>query len=255
MHHNYPLRVRSPEIEADYMETELEAETSSLIAPSSSPTLPEIDWGTSQPCFKDLDLGALPSDDSDMPKFSLRTFLVTVFTSEDASIKNSAAVCLRDGGAIKLMNLWYSENGLRDLNFDMNQWIMDKSGAIGAKEFRQLTDRAARGPHTDVANSLRIPKYDAVLPNVQHFFKALIGKESNSASPGTRNPDNARTLMTSIALNIRSRGTMGEWSIVRRFNTSSNPPPAGEAMPLTLAGFPTTDYPDPLTIISNFVTV
>ncbi|KAK7055762.1 hypothetical protein R3P38DRAFT_2498651 [Favolaschia claudopus] len=160
----------------------------------------------------------------EMPNFSFRTFLVTVFTSKDPSIKNSAGVFFRDGGPVELMELWFSKDGLRNLGSEINQWIMAKSGEIGAKEFRQVTDRAGRGPHTEIAQSLRVraqdssvrlvqdfrlrdltAKYDTVMPNVQQFFKALIGKENETRAAGSRNPDDGRTLMTSIALNLRSR--------------------------------------------------
>ncbi|KAJ6536865.1 hypothetical protein B0H19DRAFT_962392 [Mycena capillaripes] len=230
---------------------------SSSIGPFSSPYLPSVDLGAPPLLpFANLAPGFLPSDDEhdttyaerpsspttilrrsneqkaaeilaalrEMPKFSLRTFLVTVFTSQDHSIKNSAGVFFRDGGPVELMQLWFLEEGLKDLDSEMNQWIIAKSGAIGAKEFSQLTNRAARGPHTNIAKRLRVrasdanvklvkdfrlraltEMYDEVLPNVQRFFKALIENENQTRAPGSRNPDDGRTLITSIALNLRSR--------------------------------------------------
>ncbi|KAJ7476787.1 hypothetical protein FB451DRAFT_1132116 [Mycena latifolia] len=158
-------------------------------------------------------------------RFSLQKFLETVFTSEDPGIKNSAGAFYRDGGAVSLMDIWFKgDGGLRDLRSDTSQWIMQTAGAIGAKELSHLTDRAAQGPHYEVAKTLRITTqgvnvqlvtdfrlrnltrtYDAVLPNVGRFLKAIIGKENVSTAPGTRNVDDGRTLMTSMALNLRSR--------------------------------------------------
>ncbi|KAJ7506208.1 hypothetical protein B0H11DRAFT_2169972 [Mycena galericulata] len=249
MSHNYGLRFTSNELEN--METDDDA--SSSIAPSSSPRLPSVDLGApAHVPFMDIDSGFLPSDDNDteyappspslqrrtnenkaveilaamraMPKFSLRTFLETVFTSDEPSIKNSAGVFIRDNGPISLMQLWFMKDGLRDLDSDINQWVMSTAGAVGAKEFSRLTDRAARGPQADAAKSLRVraqdatvklvqdfrlcdltDTYDKTTPNVQRFFKALIGKDEQTRAPGSRNVDDGRTLMTSIALNLRSR--------------------------------------------------
>jgi hypothetical protein len=107
------------------------------------------------------------------------------------------------------MEIWFTkEGGTHYLASDMNQWVMDKAGAIGAKEFSNLTDRAAQGPHFQVTKSLRVntkdltvalvkefrlrkltETYENVLPNVETFFKAIIGKENITAAPGSRNVD------------------------------------------------------------------
>ncbi|KAK6972257.1 hypothetical protein R3P38DRAFT_2584677 [Favolaschia claudopus] len=174
----------------------------------------------------------------EMPNFSFRTFLVTVFTSNEPSIKNSAGVFFRDGGPTELMELWFSKNGLRDLGSEINQWIMTKSGEIGAKEFRQVTDRAARGPHTEIAQSLRVrardskvrlvqdfwlsdltARYDKVFPNVQRFFKALIGKENQTQAAGSRNPDDVGGNILYLLSSLFHRAELPNWDVMRVVRT------------------------------------
>ncbi|KAK7015673.1 hypothetical protein R3P38DRAFT_3321577 [Favolaschia claudopus] len=109
-----------------------------------------------------------------MPNFSLRIFHVTVLTSEEASVKNSAGVFIRDGGPVGLMELWFSKN--------------------------------ARGPYTEIANSLRVRAEDATVQSVQDFrLRDLTAKYAQCPDLFHQNPDDGRTLITSIALNPRSR--------------------------------------------------
>ncbi|KAJ7742366.1 hypothetical protein DFH07DRAFT_750527 [Mycena maculata] len=226
---NYLLRFKSNELED--METDDDA--SSSIGPFSSPYIPAVDLGV--PAHVPFININLPSDDDGteyrasspatlqrrskdekaaeilaalraMPDFSLKTFLETVFTSDDSSIKNSAGVFHRDGGPVTLMQLWFAKDGLRDLGSDINQWVIDTAGAIGGKELSRLTE--PRGPHTDATRVLRVRAqdanvklvqefrlhdlrgiYDTTLPNVQRFFKALIGKDNQTRAPGSRNVD------------------------------------------------------------------
>ncbi|KAJ7853027.1 hypothetical protein B0H14DRAFT_3655717 [Mycena olivaceomarginata] len=238
MSHNYTLRYQPNEVEDAGMQTEDDA--SSSIGPYSSPYIPAVDLGAPAAVpFHDLDPTILPSDDEgDLtyaslppPPIARRSndekaleILATVFTSEDPGIKTSAGVFYRDSGPTMIMQHWFSREGLRDLDCNINQWIMMTAAAIGAKEFSRLIDRAARGPHAEAAKILRVRAedanvklvqdfrlrnltniYDHTLSNVQLFLKALIGKENKTAAEGSRNVDDGRTLITSIALNLRSR--------------------------------------------------
>jgi hypothetical protein len=131
MSHNYGLRHHSVELSDAAMETEGNAVMSSP-GPHSSPYLPSVDLGAPPHLsFAQLDPNLL-DDDNDpayrsspppvqyrtdeektieilaalrgLSRFSLQKFLETVFTSEESTIKTSAATFYRDGGPFH--NLW-----------------------------------------------------------------------------------------------------------------------------------------------------
>ncbi|KAJ7278744.1 hypothetical protein C8J57DRAFT_1502601 [Mycena rebaudengoi] len=138
MSHNYALRPNFNQLDSDDLSEELEAQ--STIGATSSPPgphLPDYDLADDIP-FGDLNSDDFIDNDNDsddtydpvsgrapkttstekalivlafmkeqFPRFSLRLFLETLFTSDDGSIKNYTNKYLQSGGALELMKwLW-----------------------------------------------------------------------------------------------------------------------------------------------------
>ncbi|KAJ7211427.1 hypothetical protein C8J57DRAFT_1605879 [Mycena rebaudengoi] len=164
------------------------------------------------------------------PRFSLRSFLDVLFTSDDGAIKNVTNTYLQTGGAIHLLDVAIGDKGMRD--DDVGDWIMDKAALICEREVSWLTDRASRGPYFDDAQSLHLPsrcitvnlvqsfslpglllRYERATSRLQKFLKIVISKDSPPVGldaagvRSQRNPDMGRTLITSMILNLRSRKT------------------------------------------------
>ncbi|KAJ6618595.1 hypothetical protein B0H10DRAFT_2374599 [Mycena sp. CBHHK59/15] len=163
-------------------------------------------------------------------RFSLKTFLQELFTSEHALIKNVTNSYLGTGGGLHLLETAIGEQGMQDP--DVGDWIMACATELCSREVTQLTTRASEGPYFADAQYLRVPAnvinidllqsfsvpgllklYERCTTWLQTFLKAVVGKDSppsradESAARCQRNPDMGRTLITSMILNLRSRKT------------------------------------------------
>lgn len=127
------------------------------------------------------------------PKFSLRKFLVALFSSEDGAITNWTGIFLADGGAMAIMDLWWAK--MRG-DAPLESWVIERAAVICRKEIGWLTDNASNGPHFDEAKALRLSpgtitvdlmnsfrlsnlglRYEGALPHLQHLLKAVIGSD------------------------------------------------------------------------------
>jgi hypothetical protein len=170
---NYSLRPQSHEIHDDW----LESDAASMIDGRSSPPRPSFDDhfdnAYSIP-FNAIPSDDLPSDDphdktftlvdnntfrlSDdqktteilrfmketFPRFSLKLFLTSLFSSNTGPIKNYTNIYLKSGGRVHLMEMVVGKDFLKD--DELLDWIIAKASEVCAKECSQLMDRAARGP-------------------------------------------------------------------------------------------------------------
>ncbi|KAG0707609.1 hypothetical protein DFH29DRAFT_871599 [Suillus ampliporus] len=151
-----------------------------------------------------------------LSRFSLRTLLETLFSSEDSTIKHHANIFLAGGGPHQLMNLWWERIGARDSQFQ--EWVVEKAAEICSQECSWLTDKASEGPYYADALLLRVSpknvtvdlvkkfrlddlrmKYERVTPRLQTFLRTIIGK------PHASSTTSGRTMITSMVLNLRSR--------------------------------------------------
>ncbi|KAF6746363.1 hypothetical protein DFP72DRAFT_1152408 [Ephemerocybe angulata] len=156
-------------------------------------------------------------------RFSLREFIKTLFTSSDESIRHSAGMFMAENAHLDLMDAWWDRGGGLN-NPELVDWVFKKASAAIEREASHLTNRASAGPHTEAANSLRLPAakvdvgtvrgfklsellstYDRVTPLFQRVMRAFI--ESPSGTDSDRNRDFGRTMVTSMALNLRSART------------------------------------------------
>ncbi|KAJ7684985.1 hypothetical protein DFH06DRAFT_1313354 [Mycena polygramma] len=177
----------------------------------------------------DRTLAVLEFMKKNFPRLSLRAFLTELFTSDNGSIKNVTNMYLSTGGALHLLETAIGDAAIAD--DEVSDWVMSQATTICIREVRGLTDRASRGDHFEDAKSLRVPAnsikigmlqsfsiprllllYERTTARLQKFLKAVIGKEASpsaneSVIRSQRNPDMARTLVTSMILNLRSRET------------------------------------------------
>lgn len=178
----------------------------------------------------------------DSRRFSLPTFLKTLFTSNDPQITVFTNQFLAADGAIDLLNIW--EARLKaDQALKLASWAVEKAALVCAHHASLLTDQSYHGPFKKEAEYLRMPPaemtlarlnefsseglckiYDNTMSPLQVILKAVMGKEGKSRGQKTRNPDavrvyiahsscfrssscKARTYVTSVLLNIRTRRT------------------------------------------------
>ncbi|KAG2021112.1 hypothetical protein CC2G_006374 [Coprinopsis cinerea AmutBmut pab1-1] len=173
---------------------------------------------------------------SQIPRFSLGTFLRELFASTDPSVTAYSHRFLSGLGHIPVMELMVKgcnperESKVRDSLKQARQasraWIIQSAAEICAKEASHLTDNAFHGPFQEEARFLRVSAHDIgiqhpkgfslsrlleiyrrTLPHLQTILEAIISKETKIMKPGTRDPDHGRTLLTSMLLNLRSRRT------------------------------------------------
>ncbi|EDR06304.1 uncharacterized protein LACBIDRAFT_300406 [Laccaria bicolor S238N-H82] len=159
----------------------------------------------------------------DFNRFSLHQFLQTLFTSDDAGIKNFANTFLAGDGVNPIMDLLWKGGGELK-NPKLTAWVVEKAALACAKEASWLSDCASEGEHQDDAkylhvssrdvnvkmiNNFRIDdlrvRYDRVTPHLQAILNAIIARDKKILAPGSRDPDAGRTLITSMVLNLRSR--------------------------------------------------
>lgn len=178
-------------------------------------------------------------------RFSIRTFLETLFSSDSPNINTVVGIFLENGGGVALMKLLWERERRGKRGEEIRGWIVERAAEICAKEFSLVTDRASQGPHYEDAKALRVPAdrttvslartfsfgrllscYERTLPHFQCILKTVIAKEGRSETENMRNPDNVskmissfnhsklmrqycqgRTMATSILLNLRSRTT------------------------------------------------
>ncbi|KAI0337892.1 hypothetical protein BDW22DRAFT_1339041 [Trametopsis cervina] len=159
-------------------------------------------------------------------KFSLRKFLETCFLSESKDIWNFTGTFMEDGGAVRMMELWWDSRRRGEWGPAIVDWVVDRAAEECARECSYLTDRASAGPFAAQAEQLRVPvdkvsvslvhdftfpglsqRYALVTPYLQQILIAAIGKSGPSTSTGSRNPDDGRAALTSMVLNLRSRLT------------------------------------------------
>ncbi|KAF8172863.1 hypothetical protein K438DRAFT_1611637 [Mycena galopus ATCC 62051] len=161
--------------------------------------------------------------------FSLKDFLNVLFTLESPAITNVTNSYLGRGGAVHLLKVGVMRHWQFDDDSTVKNWIVEKAAAICAQEASFLTDRASRSPYFPAAMTLCVPAnslsvqrlqtfsvldmlalYDHTTPHIQAILGAVIrkiGPQANSVhskSRTTHNPDLARTLITSMLLNLRS---------------------------------------------------
>ncbi|KAH7917199.1 hypothetical protein BV22DRAFT_997805, partial [Leucogyrophana mollusca] len=104
---------------------------------------------------------------AEFPRFSLKQFLKTLFTSQDGGIKNYSNIFLADDGHVMLLDIWWEKSGGRDSS--MSGWVVSQVADVCARECSQLTDRASRGPHYNDAQSLRISPRQITVSMVESF--------------------------------------------------------------------------------------
>ncbi|KIJ04579.1 hypothetical protein PAXINDRAFT_104114 [Paxillus involutus ATCC 200175] len=157
------------------------------------------------------------------PRFSLRLFLTTLFSSENHTLKQKTRMFLSDDGALELMDIWWTQLK-EEPNFQC--WVVDHAALICDKECSRLSDRASEGPHYADAQFLRIsPKdvtvnlvesfrfddltkrYDRTTPHLQTILRKVIGKEGthSTEAEAVQEARYGRTSITSMILNQRSR--------------------------------------------------
>lgn len=220
----------------DHCDSEPEAVSS--VGPASSPVVFPTE-ADSSPHIAFKDLADLPTDDCDdspytpssgisrerrtneekafeilrhmrtnYSRFSLRTFLETVFKSRSGGIKNYVGVFLASGGAIAFMQLLWDLEMAGTPNAEICDWVVDRAAEVCSKECSHLTDRAARGPHRADAEALRVSaqavtvsmvqsftitnllaRYERTMPRLQTFLKAIIGEKHGAQTTKSRNPD------------------------------------------------------------------
>ncbi|GJE99473.1 hypothetical protein PsYK624_157370 [Phanerochaete sordida] len=266
--------LRSPEAALDTLsdlERDFEA-TSTIGRPSSPPYLSDDEETLRQHCIQQrVDItqlaGPLKSDSDDdeigehtsptnktlailklmskkYPRFSLRSFILELFTLSNGDLKAAAGNFTHDGGVFQLMQVFWelSTHWQRGKsNPRVAPWVVSPAAEVVDQEFSWLTNRASEGPHYAAAESLRVsaehttvdlvhgfelPKltqlYGKTLSHFQHILHAAIGREDDEIEDGEdviagdqegtgisghiRN--NARTIATSITLNMRSRNTI-----------------------------------------------
>jgi hypothetical protein len=229
----YPLRSRLDSLD--------DIEAISSVGSESSPITPHVDFhDLPQVPFLDLELSQsddddfsyIPTDGHDRPqrlnadqkclevlafmtrqlsRFSLRTLLETLFSSEDSTIKHHANIFLAGGGPHQLMNLWWERIGARDSQFQ--EWVVEKAAKICSQECSWLTDKASEGPYYADALSLRVSpknvtvdlvkkfrlddlrmKYERVTPRLQTFLRTIIGKPHAGSTTSVRSPQDVSTI-------------------------------------------------------------
>ncbi|EAU89600.1 hypothetical protein CC1G_02489 [Coprinopsis cinerea okayama7 len=91
------------------------------------------------------------------PRFSLLSFLKTIFASGNSTLKHASNVFLSDNGHLELLELWWS--ALKG-NSGLKEWIVGKAAVICEQEAAQLSNRASSGPHFALAERLRLSAKD-----------------------------------------------------------------------------------------------
>ncbi|KAF6743281.1 hypothetical protein DFP72DRAFT_977135 [Ephemerocybe angulata] len=156
-------------------------------------------------------------------RLSIAEFLNGLFTSEDPELKKASGQFYAGSAHLNVMELWWKACG-GETDQAMVDWVMDKAAAICAREASHLTDRAYEGPYFEDAKALRLPAasmsvkavdefqvkalgsvYDRVTPNLQRILRAVTTPPPGIESKRTR--EFGRTMMTSMALNLRSQKT------------------------------------------------
>ena len=162
------------------------------------------------------------------PRFSLRLFLETLFTSQNHIITNYSGIFLAGDGVLPLMDILWTKHASKDTMWD---WVIDKAASICARECSWLTDHALDRPHYSDAKLLRVTpeditvslvesfclsdlmeQYDQLTPYLQAFLRVVIGKnsigelEGHTAARGGRNADNVRHIsFASCIVEVRCR--------------------------------------------------
>ena len=140
-------------------------------------------------------------------RFSLRSFLMTIFTSEDPQVKAYAARFAENAGFLPLLDIWWKQYSYSPpgSTSPFSQWAVEHAGIVCAREFSFITDRASAGPYMIDATALRVPsksfsvdhiknfklanlisRYDLTLPSFQHILRSIIGKEEPGGPGETR---------------------------------------------------------------------
>ena len=106
------------------------------------------------------------------PRFSLRTFILTLFTSNDAELKGAAGIFIRDGGVLELLQVFWElsthwQRGKH--NQHMAEWVVERAGEVIGQEFSWMTNRASEGPHYSTACRFRVSAEDATVNMVRNF--------------------------------------------------------------------------------------
>ncbi|KIJ15989.1 hypothetical protein PAXINDRAFT_52872, partial [Paxillus involutus ATCC 200175] len=97
------------------------------------------------------------------PRFSLRH---TLFTSQHSMLKHSANIFMTGGGALHLMDIWWTKCK-HDAGFQ--DWVVGCGASVCAKECSWLSDRASEGPHYEDAQFLRVSPKDLTVSMVESF--------------------------------------------------------------------------------------
>ncbi|KAF8168389.1 hypothetical protein B0H34DRAFT_816267 [Crassisporium funariophilum] len=164
-----------------------------------------------------------------LPRYSFRTFLLSIFQSGDPVIKKFANIFLSDNSHLQVMDTWWDRCGGMTRTKPTNltaEWVINRAAAVVSKEASWLTDRALEGPFYEDAKVLRVSatnvsvklvnnfqiygllaRYERTTPHLQSILKSAIGKvwkDNKEKNEDARDPDAGRTLATSIVLNLRS---------------------------------------------------
>ncbi|KAJ2930942.1 hypothetical protein H1R20_g6161, partial [Candolleomyces eurysporus] len=173
---------------------------------------------------------------SSIPHFSFSTFIVTMFRTDSPVVTAYSNKFLVEKSHIPVMELWLNGKGdkepkkvkttVKEGRAATTDWVISSAATICAREAGFMTDKASDGPFSKNAAALRVSAtavsvktvqgfrladlqevYDQTLPHLQKILKGVIAKDKKTIKPGSRNPDQGRTLVNSVLLNLRSRRT------------------------------------------------
>ncbi|KAF5315622.1 hypothetical protein D9611_004770 [Ephemerocybe angulata] len=86
---------------------------------------------------------------SSLPRYSFRTFLLSIFQSGDPVIKKFANIFLSDNSHLQVMDTWWDRCGGMTRTKPTNpttEWVINRAAEVVSKEASWLTDRASEGP-------------------------------------------------------------------------------------------------------------
>lgn len=239
---SYRLRSYENDTSLDRLEDIDAIEAESTIGPNSSPPMCPLneDGDIPDDLYAQLIGADLPEDDGDDPdfilgqkgppkftddqkalaclkylgnfsRFSLKSFIMTIFQSQDPLVKVYAGRFTENNGFLQLLDIWWEQHGRSPSGTTsaLSQWIIERAAKICAREFSFLTDRAYSGPYQIDAAALRISSknfsvdhikafklekltacYDRTLPSFQRILKSVIDKGPHEPGSTRRNPVN-----------------------------------------------------------------
>ena len=102
-------------------------------------------------------------------RFSLKSFIMTIFQSRDPLVRVYAGKFMENDGLIFLLDIWWDEYGRAPGGSALSQWIVGRAAEICAREFSFLTDRAYSGPYQSDTATLCIPSKAFSVDHINKF--------------------------------------------------------------------------------------